>query len=377
MARYCPASNNQPPFHNDPTPEEFTLKDLTRYMDAIPVGLSELTDEGPVPMVREAYSWRTDMPRVFIARSADGKGAALAEFNGEALSETALTAYLTRYSAYITGADVRAMGRTGAVVMDIMLRQFYPDDGIPGRNLLGWNTALRENSIVDIQLAPSDVPVRRGARRIQFRMTIPGHRELFNTAEPLLGDWPIWEAMARTFPRTVAAGEIPLGVACYRPKDGVSLKNGGMWVPVAQASTYFSRTDIVCVTTPQGHAVLMCLDTQSGIANCEPGDEYLQPAMQWLLKELPDDLIVAQARKRNLYGMLYGHLAAKLINDNLGVRGRSAWSGMAGASNHYPRISHDSGSFFPMVLDAVFVPPETSVHDILSGGVFDAEVPAH
>lgn len=374
MARYCPASNNHHPFNNDPEPEAFALKDLSGYLDSIPSGLSELTDEGPLAISREAYSWRTDVPRVFIARSEDGESAALLEIDGDALEERLLEYYLARHSAYVTGADVREMGRIGAVVMDIMLRHYHPDEELNNTNLLGWQASLDKGLTLNITLQPAGVPILDRVRRLQYRPTIPTHSEMLKAASDYLGDWPVWERMAREFPREVASGQIPQGIACYRPKDGVSLQNGGMWVPAYRASLSFSRNDIVCVTTPQSHAVLMCLDTQHGVANCEPGEEHLQPALQWLGNELTPTLI--KEHGHNPYGLLYGHLAAKLINDNLGARGRRSWGGTAGISQDYPRITRSDGSFYPMVIDAVFVPAEAKVQDIIDGAIFTAQTPA-
>lgn len=372
MARYCPASNNQHPFNQDPHPEAFDLKDLGSYLDSIPVGLSELTDEGPIAITREAYSWRTDVPRVFVMRDESGGSAALLELNGNALEERQLYKYLARHAAHINGTDVRELGRIGAVVMDLILRQYYPDEAHNSGNMLDWKASLDKQSIIRVKQSPSNMPVRNGIRRLQYRATIPAQSDVLRAAASHLGDWPIWERVAREFPRTIAGGEVPLGVACYRPKDSVSLKNGGMWVSASRASLSFSQHDIVCVTTPQGHAVLMCLDTQHGVAGCEPGEEHLQPALQWLASELPESLIAAHAN--HPYSLLYGHLAARLMNDNLGARGRRNRGGIAGMTNDYPCITRKDGSFYPMVLDAVFVPAETSVHDILNGVVFSAQV---
>lgn len=369
MARYCPASNNQHPFDHDPQPEAFELTDLPRYLDSIPVGLSELTDEGAVVITKEAYSWRTDVPRTFVVRSEDGESAALIEIDGKALAEPNLNAYLNRHATHLTGADVRELGRIGAVIVDLILRQYYPDEALSSANVLAWDRSLDKGSILNVKQTKRSVPVRDGIRRLQFTATVPKKAEIVRAAakHTHAGDWDLWEQVAREFPRTIASGQVPLGIACFRPKDGVSLSNGGKWVTAAKACLSFDRHDIVCVTTPQGHAVLMCLDTQHAVANCEPGEEHLQPALQWLAQELPEQLLAAHASQP--YALLYGHTAVRLINDNLGVRGRRPGQGIAGITADYPLITREDGSFYPMVLDAVFVPTEACIHDILNGQV--------
>lgn len=368
MTRYCPANNNHFPFNQDPTPEDFELKDLPSYLDSIPAGLSELTLEGAVPITGEAYSWRTDVPRVFIARSKDGESAALLEITGEDLEKAKLEQYLVRNAAYITGADIRELGRIGAVVLDLMLRQYYPDEALNSANVLAWGQSLDKGRVFNITHKPRNMAVRDGVRRLQYTATIPSQGEIYRAAASDQGDWTTWELIVREFPRTIRSGAVPMGVACFRPVDGVSLANGGKWVAASQAAMSFHLHDIVCVTTPQGHAVLMCLDTQHGVANCEPGEEHLQPALHWLAEQLPEDLIAAHTA--HPYALLYGQLATRLINDNLGARGRRAWSGVAGLTKDYPRITRQDGSFYPMVLDAVFVPAEASIHDVLAGEVF-------
>lgn len=370
MKRYCPAENNETPFNQDPPPQEFGLKDLPRYLDCIPAGLSELTDEGVVPISGEAYSWRTDVPRVFLARSSDGKSAALLEINGEDLEEGKIANYLARHAAHITGADVRALGRIGAVVFDLMMRQYYPDEALYSANMLAWDQSMDKDRIFKIQPKRRNMPVRDGIRRQEYTATIPSHSEIYRIAEQHLGDWEVWERVAHDFPRTVVAGAVPAGIACYRPKDGLTFANGGVWSRAAGARLAFSRHDIVCVSTPQGHAVLMCLDTQYGVANCEPGEEHLQPALQWLAQELPEELIATYVS--HPYGLLYGQIATRLINDNLGARGRRMWKGVAGMTGNYPLIDREDGSYYPMVLDAIFVPAEACIHDILAGEAFGA-----
>ena len=370
MTRYCPSNNNHAPFDRDPHPEQFTLQDLPDYLDSIPVGLSELTDEGPVAMTREAYSWRTDVPRVFVARSADGKGAALLEIDGDALEEPQIDAYLTGYASHVQGADIRELGRIGAVVWDLMLRQYRPD-GLAGRGSMpSWRATQEPGEVITVEPTRSGIPVKDGLRRVQFRSTIPTRSEILEGASSFLGNWAMWETISAEFPRLVSSGALPTGVSCYRPKDGVTYEYGGQWVRAARASLYSSLSDIICVTTPQGHAVLMCLDTQNGLAGCDPGNEYIQPALQWLARESSQtDLGVNWGHS---YTLLFALMGARLINDNLGVRGRLACcSGVPGLSLDYPRISRRDGSYYPMVLDAVFVPAETSVNDILSGDIFD------
>lgn len=274
----APTYDPQDPIFSKATlPDDFSLADMAHYPD-LPTGLTELTIDGAemhgreIPLIRLDQGWRT-----FLLKEDDG-AAALVRLTGRRLSETTLIDYLQNEARHVTGFHVRGMGLLAAVLYDLACayasaNQWFLDDQrerLPEQcaRVSGQPTVTHE--------------IHQHVVSIEVEDRVPAESVMLKHAESCKADGRMWEEALGKLPEWVASGRLPQGISVYRED---SPGQPSRLQPLSQAPRVLRSSDIFIVTSPEGVACMLCLDTLHTLGYAYTLGET--PLVRWLERNQP------------------------------------------------------------------------------------------
>lgn len=326
---------NNYPFNNDPLPEHFSLEMVEQYSSLGHGyrGVVELTDDGVVALQKDAISLYTDFTRVFLVANGFGR-TALIELSEESMCLEAAAEYLDLHGDHVQGVHVREYGRLGAAIINACC-SFQSQIDLNGH----------EDNVIVTGRSLNRCTFERGVRRIQVESIKFDASSMIKNVP----GWTLWQRVKSSAATMVNQGSIPAGVSLHGLQATDEGQKVDRLVPVVGRPFYSSRSQVVCVTAPNGTVCLMCLDMLGAMrASIDMNDSLI---MEWLRERVPEEVLC----QHDLQSVLYSEIAERVVAHHRHCETLSL-----------PLIDSGYGGKHPMLLDYVVVEPMFMAHHVYS-----------